>query len=188
MNILTFALALYFAAILGVSALAKLEQPATFAATLRRNNILPEWSINGVCRFFPLVEISAAVLLVAGIIPLLSALLIVVLFVGFLVVKAWMVVTRRVSDCGCFGVAYSERVDGASVATAAALVGLAVAHLWLTIRFTPVGWPWHVAATVFFVAAEGWLGWRAWQRYKLNSQCRIWGTPTGPHPLAIQHD
>lgn len=42
------ALDCYFAAVLGVSGLAKIDNPALFAVTLRRQRLLPRWSITSV--------------------------------------------------------------------------------------------------------------------------------------------
>ncbi len=50
MAVATLLLELYFAAMLGVCGLAKIENPTYFASTLRRHGILPQWSITGVSR------------------------------------------------------------------------------------------------------------------------------------------
>ena len=88
MSILLLGLELYFAAMLGVSGLAKVGQPAMFADTLRRHKILPSWSIKAVSTIVPWLEIAVAVLLITGLVPILTGLLVLFLFTSFLIMES----------------------------------------------------------------------------------------------------
>lgn len=175
----------YFASVLGVTVLGKLEQPSTFAAVLRRNNILPSWGIDPVCRYFPWLELAVAGWLITGIAPVLASCTVNALFAGFLIVKVKMLLTRNTADCGCFGVAYAERVDKASIGTSVMFACLALAQLFLATQVSPVGLAWRIAVVTAFICGEGWLGYHTWQRYRENSRCQIWGPCTSPKDLTM---
>ncbi len=64
--LLQFVLLLYFAAVLDVSGLAKIEDPQQFAAIMRRHRLLPAWSIGMVARVFPWAEVLLASMLLTG--------------------------------------------------------------------------------------------------------------------------
>lgn len=156
-TILLLGLELYFAAILGVSGLAKLDNPEQFAAILRRHHILPTWSIARFSKLFPWLEVILAIWLVMGIKPLLSAGLIFILFAGFLIVETVLVVTKRASECGCYGIVYRQKVDGASIATAVILCLLALMHWFAIAKTAPVSLVWRLPVIVIFSGMSGWL-------------------------------
>src|SRR5690349_16898511 len=66
MNVLSFLLVVYFAMVLGTSGLAKLDSPAHFATVLRRQRLIPDWSINVISKSFPCLEIILAFLILAS--------------------------------------------------------------------------------------------------------------------------
>lgn len=171
MNLITFILELYFAAMLGVSGLAKAEQPERFADTLTRHRILPRWSVYPVSRLFPWAEVALAGLLVVGLAPLAAAIATLTLFAIFGVIETVLVLTKRATECGCYGVAYPQRVDHASIATSAILTMLAITHLWLTGHVAPVSWYWRLGGSILFLAAGAWLGWRILTRQR-SWRCR----------------
>ncbi len=179
MQYVALVLSMYFAANLGIAAIAKIEQPNTFATVLRRNDVLPEWGVRGVCRYFPWLEITMAVLLVTGTVPVMTAVLTVCLFATFLIVKGRMLVTHRVSDCGCFGAASTQPLNKAGLATSSLFLMLTLVYLWLVLKVGIVPWQWRTGASVVFATIEGGLGWLAWKRYKWNSRCRIWANAGG---------
>lgn len=171
MRFLTFALDCYFAAVLGIAGLAKLDDPAPFAALLRRQRLLPVWSVDTISRLIPLLEIAVAGALLSGIAAVVIATLTLLVFAGFLVIQMLLLATKRGGDCGCYGTASPHRVEGASVGTGALLACLAGVHLWLVDRATAVGWPCRLVAGVCFAGMMGWLGWHIRQRRVAS--CRI---------------
>lgn len=160
MNVLLLGLELYFAAMLGVAGLAKIKHPEQFAATLRRHRILPAWSIVGVSRAVPWLEVAAAASLIAGTAPVATAALVLMFFVSFLVIETILVVAKRATECGCYGVAYPQKVDEASVATSLVLVSAAAFHLWAVAWVEPISTEWRLPVIVLFGGAGCWLLWR----------------------------
>ena len=164
MQFLTLTLDCYFAAVLGIAGLAKMDDPAPFAATLRRQRLLPAWSISAISRLFPWIEIVIAGALLSGIAALVVAALTLLIFASFLVVQTLLLATKHGGDCGCYGAASPHRVEEASVGTAALLACLAGVHLWFVDRATALGWPFRLVAGVCFAGIMGWLGWNIRQR------------------------
>lgn len=164
MQFLTLTLDCYFAAMLGVAGLAKLDDPAPFAATLQRQRLLPAWSVGPISRLLPLLEIAIAGALLSGIAAIVVAALTLLVFAGFLVVQMLLLATEHGGDCGCYGAASPHHVERASVSTAALLACLAGVHLWLVDRATAVGWPCRLVAGICFAGMMGWLGWHIRQR------------------------
>lgn len=164
MNALRLVLGFYFAAVLGVSGLAKLEWREYFAATLRRHQLLPAWSIGSVSRNFPFLEVLVAVMLVAGVAPIFTATVVVVLFSGFLVIEMLLLRIKRTDDCGCYGGAHPQRVEGPSLVAGAILVFLAVLHLWVVAQGTRADRRWRLGGGVLYFGIGGWLVWRMWGR------------------------
>lgn len=170
MQFLTLALDCYFAALLGIAGLAKMDDPAPFATTLRRQRLLPAWSVSVMRRLLPWCEILLAAVLVIGVAPVLVAALVFLLFAGFLAAQALLLLTKSDGGCGCYGAASAHRVEAASVATASLLLFLAALHLWLVIEATAIAWHWRLAAGILGVMAGSWLGWRTWQRQR-SARC-----------------
>lgn len=168
MGFAAYSLQCYFALMLGISGLAKAEQPRRFAMTLYRHGILPRRSVRVVSRLFPWAEIGLACLLVSGVASLAAVAATLLLFVVFGSIETFLVTTKRATECGCYGVAFPQRVDRVSVATSAVLVLLAASALWLTAQAAPVSWHWRLGGSVVFCAGAALLGWRILVR------CRSW--------------
>lgn len=166
MAVLRFMLTLYFAAMLGVAGLAKMEQPALFAAILRRQRLLPGWGIGAVSRLFPWCEIALAVALVAGIAPRFVAALLLTLFAALTVGQIYLLIAQRAAPCGCYGAWSTRNVAGASATTTTLLTCFAGLHLRLVCHGATIAAPWHLLAGSMFVGFEGWIGWRTWQRHR----------------------
>lgn len=166
MSFVLFGLSLYFAAMLGVSGLAKVENTNSFASTLRRQRILPTWSIQLVSSMFPWLEVGIALLLIVtmGALAVWSAAITLLLCACFLATEITVALTKRAADCGCYGTAYKRKVDGASIGTSTLLVLIAGLQLWLA-GWTPgPGWQWRLGALLVYVSAGVWLCSRMWQR------------------------
>ncbi len=170
---LSFGLACYFAVTLSVSGLAKIEQPEYFAAILRWHRLLPAWSVGGVSRLIPWVEIAIAGALTTGILPRITTAVLFGLYSSFLMIHVFLLMSRHTVECGCHGNADEQVVDGASTITALITTVLAGLSLWLALRTPSVPWPCHLAASVLLGSGLLWLGWRTWQRAQMRRQCRI---------------
>lgn len=167
MTFILLALELYFAVMLGVSGLAKMEHPDRFADTLRLHRILPEWSIKGVSLLFPWFETLLAAVLIAGVAARVTASIVLGVFLLFLLIESILVVTKRATECGCYGVAFRQKVDGASIAVSTILVILAIIHLGMILAGVTVPWSWRLPILLFLMGASLWLFWRIRIRRKL---------------------
>lgn len=168
-----YALALYFAAVLGVAGLAKLERPALFALLLRRQGLLPAWCIGAVSRILPWCELALAAALVAGVAPMPVAAVTLALFVTFLAAQALLALLQRGAPCGCYSAAAIENTVPASVATAMLLVGLAAAYLWSVGHVPAIDWHWRTVGVVLFTGCTGWIGGRIRQRRTRHLVCGV---------------
>lgn len=157
MSIVTFVLELYFAVILVVSGLTKINNPQYFVKTLRRQKLLPSWSIIPSAKVFPWVEISIAFLLLIGITANVGAIFLFILFAGFLSMKVYLFVTKRVEDCGCYGDANPKQIDTASICVSVVLVLLAIVHLWLVMVEPTVNLMWRVTSSILLFMISGFI-------------------------------
>lgn len=79
------------------------------------------------------------------------------LFLSFLIVEAVLVWTKRATECGCYGVAYSQKVDGTSIAVSTLFVGLAALQLWALGTAGSVDMRWRLVGIVPFAVVTGWI-------------------------------
>lgn len=172
-TLLRYVLALYFAAMLGVAGLAKIERPDLFALLLHQQHILPTWCVRAVSLVLPWCEIALAAALVAGTAPLLVALLTGLLFVIFFMAQTILLLMRHGTSCGCYGAMAIERAAPMSVASAMLLACLAAAYSWLVGHAPAIDWHWRIAAGALFASFEGWIGWRVRQRRIRRLACRF---------------
>lgn len=170
---LSFGLACYFAVTLSVSGLAKIEQREYFAAILRWHRLLPAWSVGGVSRLFPWMEIGIAGALITGGFPVITTAVLFGLYLCFLIVHVLLLMSRRTVECGCHGYADEQVVDGVSTITTLITTAFAGLRFWLVLGTPPVLWPWHLAASILLGGGVLWLGWRTWQRTQMCRQCRV---------------
>ena len=168
MSFVNLLFTLYFAAVFGISGFAKLQQPGQFAMTLRRQQILPSWSIIPVSWSLPGVEILVAILLVTGIDQRITAYVVLSLFIAFLAFEATLLLTKRFAECGCYGIAYQQKAGVTSVLTSIILVCFAALHLWVVERGVSDLSQWRLFFTILFGAMGGWIGWRVIRRRHLS--------------------
>lgn len=150
MSFLVLGLDLYFASILLVSGLAKVDSLERFEVALRRQRLIPPLLVPAVSRIMPWLEAVVAGVLISGIMPVATAIVVLGFFSTFLVYEGTLVITKRTHECGCYGAAFSRNVDGASVVASTILVSLAAFHLPLTVWAEPLGMWWRLAASVMF--------------------------------------
>jgi peroxiredoxin len=151
MNLLTFAIELYFAVMLGISGFAKINNPAYFVKVLVQQKLLPGWSIVPVSKIFPWLEISIAFLLIVGVEIVALAILVLVLFATFLGIKIVLFVRQQTSDCGCLGSARPEKIDSVSITVSAITLLFAVLHLILVSEAPSIFWLWRFMGCILFV-------------------------------------
>jgi len=180
MHLLRFLLDCYLALVLGISGMAKIDRPRLFAVTLRRHGILPGWSIDPGSRVFPWVEALVAYALIANVVPMFIAIATLVFFGGFLAIEGILVVTKRTADCGCYGGAHRQQVDGTSVATSMLLVVFAAVHLRLVAHEGSVDWQWRLVAGIAFVIAGLWLVQRSVTRHRMSHRLAQSGWQSAP--------
>jgi hypothetical protein len=159
----------YLAVILGVSGLAKAIDSNQFASTLYRQRILPFWSIKGVSRSVPWLEVGLAILLVLEFSAIVVNLLVLTLFSCFLIIEIILLNTKRSKECGCYGAAYQHNVDAASVVVSSLFVGLAGFSLWGTLFVEPVSLIWRAVISILFGSGGFWLIFKIFL-HRLNSK------------------
>lgn len=160
MDFIVLGFDLYFVAILGVSGLAKLASPVYFAETLRRQRIVPLWSIWAVSWLLPVLEITLALFLLVGLFPLWTGLVVFVLLLLFVSAEVALLVSHRATDCGCYGIAYPNRVDWVSVLVSVGLILLSLLRLSLSILFEPVNLAIRLPIIVLGCGAFAWIVFR----------------------------
>ncbi len=168
MTLVVLALNLYFAAVLSVSGLAKLDQLDAFESLLQRYRLLPAWVIAGTARIFPWVEIALAVAVVTEMARLATATLVAVLFTVFLVIKIVLLRMHDGADCGCFGAAQQQSVDGVSIATATLLALFAWFDAWSTAHIPALSWRERLPIILLFGCIGSWVAWRGMLRRRFR--------------------
>lgn len=134
---LTLLFELYFSSILLIAGLAKLYNIPHFRATLKVSHIIPEQFISLASVFVPYFELAFALIILSATAPLIAAVLNLALFITFLAFKLSILLRKLPADCGCFGRAYKQKIDGVSITVSAVQVGLAAVYLALTIWTEP---------------------------------------------------
>jgi peroxiredoxin len=158
MSLVAYALAVYFALSLGVAGMAKVQDPLDFLKTLKKQRLLPEWSIAPVGRGLPWLEIIIACLLVLGWFQVVVAIVLVGLFAIFLSVKTVLFVTKSDADCGCAGGGRQDKpVDATNVVAATISLLAAVTYTWLSAHVAPLDQSWRILTSVLFMLALGGL-------------------------------
>jgi peroxiredoxin len=157
----TYVLALYFAAVLGISGLSKVAERGRFRQALDQQGFWPFWTRPYVSIIIPCAEVVCAFLLLTGWSQLLVSGAVVALFAAFLGLKVFLYVTKSEADCGCSTSAKkTEPVDLTSVLVSSVLVLGAIIHLLLAAYVvSPLPWPLRaVVSVVFALGALATLG------------------------------
>jgi glutaredoxin len=147
MGVLTYLLSLYFAGSLGVAGLSKVEEPEAFIAVLRRQKLLPPWSVALVGYGLPWAEMVLALALVTGIVRLVTAQVVLLLFVGFLGAKTYLFLTKSDVGCGCYN-AKDGHIERPDLIASSILAGAAAMHLWLVTQVSAIDLVWRIALSV----------------------------------------
>jgi len=107
----------------------KIMEPAVFAADVANYRLLPQTWINLVAITLPWIEFVAGLLLVVGIWPRASAMLITLLMIVFLAGIAQALVRGLDIRCGCFGTVEGRKVGATALVQDVALMTMA-GWLW----------------------------------------------------------
>lgn len=158
MSLLLLPVEVYFAAMLSISGLSKIDDLEHFADILHYQNLIPTKCVFLVARIFPFVEIVIAFLIISGIAPLLSAIIALCLFTGFLLQKSVLLFLDRTEDCGCYGQAKPQAIDAASIGTSTLMVLLVILLFWLTISVPPLPWQLRLGVSVLFFGGGIYFG------------------------------
>lgn len=169
MGFVVLAADLYFAALFGVAGLAKLNHPHHFITTLRQQGILPNWSIALVGYIVPRLEVAIAFLLIVGLFPQFTGIMLLLLCLGFLLIKLLLIHKRSTADCGCGSITHLQSVDGVSIVVSMVLFGLAIFHLWGVMTITPIDWLWRLPGVITFIFGGCWLIYRMFVLRNLSS-------------------
>jgi peroxiredoxin/uncharacterized membrane protein YphA (DoxX/SURF4 family) len=137
MSVILFMIELYFSVTLCVAGLSKVSDSEHFRATLYRQHLLPERAISFFSIIFPYIEIALALFLMTGFLPFISSITLVLLFVGFLLVKATLFHAHQDADCGCYGSTRLEAKAEISLAVSVCQLLLSLILLWLVVVAPP---------------------------------------------------
>lgn len=146
--VLQLGLSLLLGGVFLAAALPKLRHPKGFLLTVLEYRLLPEGASRLYARLLPPLELLVALLLFAGVAARLTALLLALLTVSFLIGVGVNVARGRDLDCGCFGQGKgASRRIGPGVLLqdagllAAALVLAATTPQWLGAAPWSLTWP-----------------------------------------------
>lgn len=93
-----------------MAGLLKIAEGNRFVGTVRQFRLLPDHVVTPYARLLPWVELSAALLLFAGLYIRVAALLVLVLCTTFAVASVSAMRRHLNLSCNCFGLLYRERI------------------------------------------------------------------------------
>ena len=93
---------LYLAAVFAVACLHKIADPASFALDVATYQFLPLGAVNLFAIVLPWLELTVAIVLVAGLRVRAAAVLVVVMMLSFMVALSWALHHHLDISCGCF--------------------------------------------------------------------------------------
>ena len=108
----------------------KIMQPAEFAADVANYRMLPHEMVNLLAVTLPWVELLAGVMLIGGIWPRPSALVILLMTIVFSIAIAQALARGLDIRCGCFGTVEARRVGLTTLLTDLALMAMAAWLVW----------------------------------------------------------
>lgn len=91
------------ALILATAACAKLSNPEGFQTTLESFKLFPKTTLSYLTSFIPVLELCTAILLTLKNKTPQGAILSILLSLSFVVSLMWGIITKSITDCGCFG-------------------------------------------------------------------------------------
>ncbi len=172
-GIFLFTLQCYFVAVLGISAIAKLDCLSCFANTLKQQKLLPPHLIVPTSRILPAAEWGLALSLAGGFIPQASATMLLLLFLVFLSMEVALYRAKSSADCGCYGDAHHQSVDPSSIVVSTTLVSLAVVNFALVLGGARVNSGWlQTVLLATFLAGSVWLFYKLLKRKRYEQTLR----------------
>ncbi|HEY7340427.1 MAG TPA: MauE/DoxX family redox-associated membrane protein [Ktedonobacterales bacterium] len=181
LSAVAYALALYFTAVLGISGLSKVAEPARFREALDQQGFWPFWIRPYLGVVIPCAEVGLAFLLLTGWSQLLVGGAVLALLAAFLGLKIVLYATKSEADCGCsISAKRADPVDLTSVLVSSMLVLGAMVYLGLVVYgASPLPPSWRaVASVVFAVGALAILGSLTLQHIaRIRYQARVESAP-----------
>ncbi len=166
MAIIHYCLDIYFAAVLGIAGITKIDDPQTFVRTLN-NYSFPKWGIPILQRTFPWVEVICAffLLITFDVSKLVVAFLLLILFISFLFLNVSSFI-RNAPDknCGCYGRALQHEERSTKVITTFIQTLFTIVLLLLVIQTKPLPSIFYIISSLLFVIVLLWLLYRVWQK------------------------
>jgi len=149
-------LALYLGWVVGVAGLRKVLHADEFRRTLVGLRLVPARLLVAASVALVTLELLVAGGLWIGAHAPLVALVATAMFFGFVVVKSFLLLTRRAATCGCLGT--ESEVTLAAVGAVSIQYGLAATYLLLLLQADgPLLGRWVVLRGTVYVAAVGWV-------------------------------
>lgn len=169
MDIAQFVLDLYFAAVLGVAGIAKVNNLSSFIHTLRDQYKMPDLHSEIIGRLFPWIEIFLAVsflmpILIYRFMIVCSVLLIFILFLisKFLLIKG----NSFKSECGCYGEITQKQNAFQNLITLIVQIAFIILLVYVTLFTSPPPWQYYFAGFVLLIGFYSWLLWKVWARQR----------------------
>lgn len=165
MNILLVAIQFYLALItLGTSGLAKLDNIELFLVTLKRQGLVPPQFAKLLAYTLPWSELVIAVLLILNLFPVITSLIVLIMFLGFCIVKLTLFLKKARTSCGCGGDFDRKPVDSASLTTTLIQLLLAITNLTLTTIILSDNLPSRILSISLIIGLSLWSFWRIHKR------------------------
>lgn len=130
MTLLSLGSRFFLALLLLAASVPKLISPEEFRQAVRNYRLLPERLAKPVATWLPRLELTVALMLLAGVAVSVAAMLAAALFVAMAVAVAANLARGRTIECGCFGAITRRRISWGLVAQNLSLA-LAAGYLGL---------------------------------------------------------
>jgi hypothetical protein len=168
MSIIHFLLIIYFAAVLGIAGIAKIDSPTLFISELQYQYKLPSWSVRPVGKLFPWIELVVTIFFIgiAGLNKFFAGFLILAIFIFFSVLnKIKYNQKQNASDCGCYGRTLQKRGLSTNTTTLHIQVVLAILLVVITLLTNPLPEEYYFSCMILFIVGYSWLLWKTLQRH-----------------------
>jgi uncharacterized membrane protein YphA (DoxX/SURF4 family) len=169
MDIAQFVLDLYFAAVLGVAGIAKVNNFSSFIHTLRDQYKMPDIHSEIIGRLFPWIEIFLAISLLTPILiyRFMIVCSVLLIFTLFLISKFLLLRGNHFkSECGCYGEITQNQNAFQNLITLIIQTALIILLGFITPFTSPLPWQYYLAVSVLLIGFYSWLLWKVWIRQR----------------------
>lgn len=167
MDIIHFFLDFYFAFVLGIAGIAKVDSPHLFISALRFQYKLSPWYSRAIGKIWPWIEIaiSMSLLLTTMIYKMAITVCIFLLFLFFLIFHLVTYIRGYAVDCGCYGRGGHPHQRNANLGTLLLQVILAALLVTVALCTSPLSWAYYLFGSVIVMVIYSCLLWKTWQRH-----------------------